>query len=140
MFILSIPCPQEPCAESPMGAGAVACFQSDQKGDASLVMSSPGASSSLEPLLLCLYAPPPLALMCSLRLFILQRFGGRLEYAMTGGASLHKDIQTFFGDIGIPVLEVCICGLVFYIFCRVPRSQHQLSLMIAPCPTPRAMV
>lgn len=36
----------------------------------------------------------------------MQRFGGRLEYAMTGGASLHKDIQTFFADIGIPVMEV----------------------------------
>ena len=33
-------------------------------------------------------------------------FGGRLRYCLTGGSALSKDIQTFFADIGIPVLEV----------------------------------
>lgn len=40
---------------------------------------------------------------------VLQRikaaFGGRLRYCLTGGSALSKEIQVFFADIGIPVLE-----------------------------------
>ena len=32
-------------------------------------------------------------------------FGGRLKYAITGGGALSLDIQHFFADIGIPVIE-----------------------------------
>ncbi len=36
------------------------------------------------------------------------RFGGQLRYALTGGAALSPEVQTFLGDIGIPVVEVCL--------------------------------
>eukprot|EP00051_Salpingoeca_urceolata_P008499 m.106508 g.106508 ORF g.106508 m.106508 type:complete len:653 (-) comp15784_c0_seq1:367-2325(-) len=36
---------------------------------------------------------------------ILDKFGGRLKFATTGGARLSKSVQHFFACIGIPVLE-----------------------------------
>lgn len=36
---------------------------------------------------------------------IKERFGGRLKYALSGGAALARDVQEFFGDLGIPVME-----------------------------------
>eukprot|EP00048_Salpingoeca_helianthica_P022433 m.18212 g.18212 ORF g.18212 m.18212 type:complete len:685 (-) comp7317_c0_seq1:41-2095(-) len=36
---------------------------------------------------------------------IYDRFGGRLRHATSGGSALATEIQDFFGDIGIPVLE-----------------------------------
>eukprot|EP00045_Choanoeca_perplexa_P009624 m.93125 g.93125 ORF g.93125 m.93125 type:complete len:619 (+) comp14973_c0_seq1:50-1906(+) len=33
------------------------------------------------------------------------QLGGRLRFALSGGAALDRDIQRFFGDLGIPVLE-----------------------------------
>ena len=36
---------------------------------------------------------------------ILQKLGGQLRFCMSGGAPLSKDIQAFFADIGIPILE-----------------------------------
>eukprot|EP00941_MAST-03F_sp_MAST-3F-sp1_P003485 g3485.t1 len=43
------------------------------------------------------------------KLLVLQKlkqgFGGRLRIAVTGGAALDKNVQQFFGDIGIPVIE-----------------------------------
>jgi long-chain acyl-CoA synthetase len=36
---------------------------------------------------------------------ILHKFGGRLRFCMSGGAPLSNDIQDFFADMGIPILE-----------------------------------
>ena len=36
---------------------------------------------------------------------ILQKFGGNLRFCMSGGAPLSNDIQDFFADMGIPILE-----------------------------------
>ena len=36
---------------------------------------------------------------------ILHKFGGRLRFCMSGGAPLSSDIQDFFADMGIPILE-----------------------------------
>ena len=33
------------------------------------------------------------------------RLGGRLRFALTGGAALSRGVQEFFGDMGVPVLE-----------------------------------
>eukprot|EP00730_Choanoeca_flexa_P015874 TRINITY_DN7388_c0_g1_i1.p1 TRINITY_DN7388_c0_g1~~TRINITY_DN7388_c0_g1_i1.p1 ORF type:complete len:652 (+),score=132.66 TRINITY_DN7388_c0_g1_i1:121-2076(+) len=33
------------------------------------------------------------------------QLGGHLRFALSGGAALDRDIQRFFGDLGIPVLE-----------------------------------
>ena len=36
---------------------------------------------------------------------ILQKFGGKLRFCMSGGAPLSSDIQDFFADMGVPILE-----------------------------------
>ncbi len=36
---------------------------------------------------------------------ILQKFGGKLRFCMSGGAPLSNDIQDFFADMGIPILQ-----------------------------------
>ena len=36
---------------------------------------------------------------------ILQKFGGNLRFCMSGGAPLSNDIQDFFADMGIPILQ-----------------------------------
>ena len=36
---------------------------------------------------------------------IMQKFGGNLRFCMSGGAPLSNDIQDFFADMGIPILE-----------------------------------
>ena len=36
---------------------------------------------------------------------IKDKFGGRLRYALTGGAALPYRVQEFFDDIGIPLME-----------------------------------
>ena len=60
---------------------------------------------------------------------ILLKFGGKLRFCMSGGAPLSSDIQEFFADMGIPILEGCVfkpiythplvSPLVFCIKCRV---------------------
>ena len=39
---------------------------------------------------------------------VLQKFGGKLRFCMSGGAPLSSDIQDFFADMGIPILEGCV--------------------------------
>eukprot|EP00047_Mylnosiga_fluctuans_P005248 m.239315 g.239315 ORF g.239315 m.239315 type:complete len:635 (+) comp13461_c0_seq1:85-1989(+) len=36
---------------------------------------------------------------------ILAKLGGRLRHASTGGAALSREVQDFFGDIGVPIIE-----------------------------------
>ena len=41
------------------------------------------------------------------------RLGGRLRHATTGGASISPAVKSFFGDIGIPIIEVRVHVLAY---------------------------
>ncbi len=58
---------------------------------------------------------------------ILAALGGRVRHCTTGGAALSKEVQNFFTDMGVPLLEVRLSFSIVPLY--IPEdSLHTLSV------------